>query len=131
MSDLKKGEKYIFDGQFNYLELSEIILNEEIKDNEKIDKVFGVLKENIPEEILKRFSAKQMVSILGEAYDYTDGLENTDALNEMFLAGDISIPVQGLKTDGLNMEIVKYNVFAPILISLDNIKRIKYDNRKS
>lgn len=124
---LDKGEKYIFDGSYGYS--LEPILNESLSVN-LMEITVPLIMKHIPEEVIGYLTEKHAQSIVEKILTVefdpsTDSaLELKNRIDEMFSAGDISIPVQGLRKQPNSIEVVMNGVFAPMLY-----KNIQFDKK--
>jgi len=123
------SKKRIFDGQFNYsfdpiLNESNILL---------IEIVSPIIEKYIPQHIYRSFTnlhVKYIVSeILNVDISTATNIEYIkQKITEVFLSGDIKIPIQSLRSEPIANDVIKYGLFAPVLfklISLDNLNTAK------
>ena len=124
---LKKGEKRIFDG-YKYIPLDNILL--EHKDYiDYMDLVLPKIVKYIPLPILEYFSEKQAVSLINQINELEISDDLDKKLNEVFLSGDLSIPVQGLRGEPISYNVVVNGVLSPLLnkkLKKENGSKIKH-----
>lgn len=115
---LDKGEKFIFDGG-QVFSLEPMLMESSTVNLMEI--TIPLITKHIPQEIIKYLTEKHARSIVESILNVEFNPENDTVLDlrnridEMFDAGDISIPVQGLRKDPNSVEVVMNGVFAPML----------------
>ena len=121
-----KRDEYIFDGQFSYT-LETMLF--ESKEN-LLNLLMPIIEANIPEGVLLHFNQTQAIDLyeklLDLPIDKNKSIERQ--LNEFLSAGDISIPLQGLRQCPTTIEIIRRGVFAPILFKRVDLTNSTGDN---
>lgn len=117
VGNIQSGEKIIMDGGVEYS--FDPILNESEGVN-LITVALPLITKHIPEQVINHLTEKHAVSIVNSILEVEFDEEDTvitlqNKINEMFEAGDISIPVQGLRKEPTTLEIMTHGVFAPML----------------
>ncbi len=111
------NEKFIFDGHKEYA-FNPILM--ETENINLLEIVIPVLKKQIPEGVLCSLTEKHAVAIVSQLLEVEfsakdNGLTLRNKIDEMFTAGQITIPVQGLRNPPNSLSIVMNGVFAPLL----------------
>jgi hypothetical protein len=117
VSNIVDNQKYIFDGHTEYAFDPILMENENIN---LMEVVIPILQKHIPKGVLCSLTEKHAVVIVNQILDVefnpTDnGLTLKNKINEMFSAGQITIPIQGLRNPPNSLSIVMNGVFAPLL----------------
>lgn len=114
---IDKNENIIFDG-YNAFSIHPI-LNESTNIN-LMDIIIPLINKHIPKNIIGHLTEKHAMSIINKLLEVE--FKSTDSvldlrlrLDEMFSAGDITIPVNGLRSEANPIEVVMAGVFAPML----------------
>lgn len=128
--EIDKHDKIIFDG---YKEYSfDPILNESSSTN-LLEIVLPIINKYIPESVLSHMSNTAIVNLIEQILEVNveDMTNISKRIDEMFSAGDISIPVQGLEKEPRSLEIITNGVFAPMLYKSIQFDKQMYKNDKS
>jgi len=117
VTNIVDNQKYIFDGHKEYAFDPILMENENIN---LMEVVIPVLRKHIPDGVLCSLTEKHAVSIVNQILEVEfssmdNGLTLKSKINEMFTAGQISIPIQGLRNPPNSLSIVMHGVFAPLL----------------
>lgn len=124
---LENGEQYLFDGAHGYS--LDPILNENLSIN-LMEIAIPTITKHIPKEIIGYLTEKHARAIVESilSVEFNPGkdtaLDLRKRIDEMFDAGDISIPIQGLRQQPNSVEVVMNGVFAPMLY-----KNIQFDKK--
>jgi len=116
-NNIADNKKYIFDGHKEYA-FDPILMESESINLMEI--VIPILRKHIPDGVLCSLTEKHAVVIVNQllevAFSSMDsGLTLKSKINEMFSAGQITIPIQGLRNPPNSLSIVMNGVFAPLL----------------
>jgi len=116
-TNIVDNQKYIFDGHKEYAFDPILMENENIN---LMEVVIPILQKHIPEGVLCSLTEKHAVAIVNQILEVDfnssdNGLTLKSKINEMFSAGQISIPIQGLRNPPNSLSIVMNGVFAPLL----------------
>jgi len=119
------SSKKIFDGQFDYsfdpiLNESNILL---------VELVQPIIEKVIPSHIYRSFTNLHINHITSEILniDISDVIninEIKEKIAEAFLSGNITIPVQSLRTELITDNTVKHGLFAPSLFKLVKLDKL-------
>ena len=117
VTNISNGEKIIMDGYKEYA--FDPVLNEH-KITNLIEIAIPAIRKHIPESIICHLTEKHarviVENIMGVEFVIGDTKETlSDRIDEMFSAGNLSIPIQGLRPESTTIEIITNGVFAPML----------------
>lgn len=129
ISMFKNKTKYIFDAQFTYT--TESILIECMNNNSFANLISSKLISNIGTNPISFFESKHIKALYIQIseLDVTGVTNNTELsmrLDEMFAAGDISIPAQGLRSEPEDFNVIMRGMIMPLFY-----KEIDFDKIKS
>jgi len=115
--DIYNDEKIIMDGHQEYV--FDPILNENTQTN-LLEIALPIIRKYIPDTIISHLTEKHARVIVDSILDVeimeSDNKETlSQRIDEMFSAGMMAIPVQGLRPTPTTVEVVTHGVFAPML----------------
>ncbi len=99
-----------------------------------VEIVIPTIIKNIPNGVLSHLTEKHAVSIVNQILDTELNLVTSiigikQAINEMFSSGQILIPVQGLKPESTNTNIIMHGAFAPLLYKKLDMSQLLQSNK--
>jgi len=117
VTNISNGEKIIMDGYKEYA--FDPILNENRETN-LIEIAIPIIRKYIPDTMIGYLTEKHAMVIIDKIMEVEFKIDDTketltNRIDEMFNAGDLSIPIQGLRKEPTTVEIITNGVFAPML----------------